>query len=115
MAMADERLRLARTAIDAGFASGAISAAYYAMLYAARAALSEEDRYAKTHKGTWDLFEQTFVAVGRFDALRLREARQIQRDREGVDYDARAVSTEEAEAILARAERFVANIAALFS
>ena len=32
-----------------------VSAAYYAMLNAARAALSERGEYAKTHSGTWTL------------------------------------------------------------
>ena len=44
MAVARERAALAATALGAGSPGGAVSAAYYAMLYAARAALSEEDR-----------------------------------------------------------------------
>lgn len=48
MAAARERLTLARTALDAGLHGGTASAAYYAMLSAARAALSEEDLNAKT-------------------------------------------------------------------
>jgi uncharacterized protein (UPF0332 family) len=115
MAMADDRLRLARTALDAGFAGGSVSAAYYAMLYAARAALSEEDRYAKTHRGTWNLFGEVFAATGRFNAARVSEAQDVQRLREGADYDARAVSAEEAAAILDQAERFVVDVAALFN
>ncbi|MGH3031399.1 MAG: HEPN domain-containing protein [Gaiellaceae bacterium] len=63
MAMARDRLALARTALDAGFPSGAVSAAYYAMLSAARAALSEEERLAKTHSGAWSLFHESFVAT----------------------------------------------------
>jgi hypothetical protein len=43
----ERRLGLARAAIGQDPA-GALSAAYYAMLYAARAALSERDVYAKT-------------------------------------------------------------------
>jgi uncharacterized protein (UPF0332 family) len=53
-----------------------VSAAYYAMLYAARAALSEQDRYAKTHSGTWTLFRETFVRDGRFDPALARAADQ---------------------------------------
>lgn len=46
MAGARERLASARLALDAD--------------YAARAALSEDDRYAKTHSGTWSLFREVF-------------------------------------------------------
>jgi uncharacterized protein (UPF0332 family) len=52
MVVARERLALARTALDAGFHGGAASAAYDAMLSAARAALCEKDVNAKTHSGT---------------------------------------------------------------
>jgi uncharacterized protein (UPF0332 family) len=48
---ARKRLRTARAALGVDDPAGAVSAAYYAMLYAVRAALSEEDRYAKTHAG----------------------------------------------------------------
>lgn len=68
MAVARDRLTLASIALAAGSYGGAVSAAYYAMLNAARAALSEEDSYAKTHSGTWTLFRETFVATERFDA-----------------------------------------------
>ncbi len=67
MAMARDRLGAARAALEAGFSSNAASAAYFAMLYAARAALSEEEQSAKTHRGTWQLFRETFVDTGRFD------------------------------------------------
>jgi len=44
MAMARDRLEAAGASLEAGFPSAAVSLAYSAMLYAARAALSEEDR-----------------------------------------------------------------------
>lgn len=112
--MAHERLGLARTALVAGFHSGAASAAYYALLYAARAALSEEDRYAKTHRGTWRLFGELFVESRRFDRELFERARKTQSVREGADYDARTVPPEQAEAIVALAERFVAAVAEVF-
>ncbi len=60
---AQRRLALARDAprIDA---AGAVSLAYYAMFYGARAALSERDAYAKTHAGTWNEFQRVFVTPG---------------------------------------------------
>ena len=69
MASAWDRLALARTAIESGHAAGAVSAAYYAKLYAARAALSEEDQYAKTNAVTWSLFRETFVGTGCIDPV----------------------------------------------
>ena len=67
MDLAHERLRASRVVLGASSRSSAVSLAYYAMLYAARAALSEEDAYAKTHVGTWGLFRETFVVPGAFE------------------------------------------------
>jgi uncharacterized protein (UPF0332 family) len=53
--------------VDSGHAATAISTAYYAMLYAARAALSERDRHARSHAGSWSLFREEFVLTGEFD------------------------------------------------
>ena len=87
-----------------------MSAAYYATLYAARAALSEEDGYAKTHAGTWTLFRRVFVATGRFDSALTSEAQGAQALREGADYDAAPVTERQAEDVIAVAERFVAAV-----
>jgi uncharacterized protein (UPF0332 family) len=54
----------AQTLVEAGHAATAVSTAYYAMLYAARAALSERDRSARTHAGIWALFREEFVLPG---------------------------------------------------
>ena len=108
---AREAIRAARVLIDSGLWARSVSDAYYAMLYAARAALSEEDSYAKTHRGAWDLFWQTFAATGRFDEELAAEARQTQEPRIGVDYEAERVPAEEAERIAALAERFVGAVA----
>ena len=53
--MARECLRSAQQ-LGARLPSRVVSEAYYAMLYAARAALSEEDDYPKTHRGVWGQF-----------------------------------------------------------
>jgi len=110
MAMALNRLTGARASLAAGSAPSAISAAYYAMLNAARAALSEEDLYAKTHRGTWDLFRQTFVETVRFDAELLTRVRRTQPDREAADYAAVIAATSKGEEIVALAERFIAAV-----
>jgi uncharacterized protein (UPF0332 family) len=113
LATARDRLALARTALGAGFKAGATSAAYYAMLYAARAALSEEDQNAKTHSGVWALFRQTYVETGRFDERLFSRAHATQRLREAADYDALMVEHEEAQRVVELADRFVAATAAM--
>jgi uncharacterized protein (UPF0332 family) len=70
MAQARERLEAARALIEHDLIGPAVSDAYYAMLYAARAPLSEDDRPAKTHRGTWSQFGDAYVATGCFDADR---------------------------------------------
>jgi uncharacterized protein (UPF0332 family) len=110
MAMAREALAAAEATLAAGHPSRTLSEAYFAALYAARAALSEEDLNARTHKGAWQLFRETFVDPGRFDASLFSEAHGTQRQREGADYDALVVSREEAERVLGVARRFVAAV-----
>jgi uncharacterized protein (UPF0332 family) len=112
-AEARARLVAARRELDAGDPSAATSLAYYALLYAARAALSEEDRYAKTHRGTWDLFWGTFAETRRFDAALTSEARKIQELRELSDYEAKRPSMDEAEHVVDVAEGFVEAVAEL--
>ena len=115
MAEAHERLEAARTLLERSLLGAAVSDAYYAMLYAARAALSEHDRSAKTHSGTWNLFHESLVADGSFDSDLAREARATQEPREGVDYAAARVSPDEAERIVKVAERFVAAVSSLIA
>lgn len=113
MAEARERLEAARALLERQLLGAAVSDAYYAILYAARAALSESERNAKTHRGTWSLFHEEFVATAAFDADLARQARATQEPREGVDYAAARVSPAEAESIVAIAERFVAAVGEL--
>lgn len=107
MEMARDRLAGARNALESGFAPMAVSAGYYAMLYAARAALSEEEQYAKTHSGTWRLFTETFVKSDRFDAELARRARVAERERALSDYEAKRPPAAEASDLVTNAERFV--------
>jgi uncharacterized protein (UPF0332 family) len=113
LAVARERLEAARALLERELSGPAVSDAYYAILYAARAALSERDRNAKTHRGTWATFNEEFVASGDIDVALAREARATQEPREGVDYAAARVSLDEARRITAVAERFVAAIETL--
>ena len=113
MRLARESLSAARVLTRQGPATPSVHDSYYAMLYAARAALSERDRYAKTHGGTWNLFAEEFVRGGEFDPELLSRARAAQELRWKTDYDAVQVSMDDARALLADAERFVQSVAAM--
>lgn len=104
---AREGIASARTQVDAGHAATAISTAYYAMLYAARAALSERDRHARTHAGTWALFRDEFVLAGEFDEQLSQAAQRAQARREASDYAAESFDLAEARQLVATADRFV--------
>jgi uncharacterized protein (UPF0332 family) len=106
---ARRRLALARAAIEPD-PGGALSAAYYAMLYAARAALSERDMHARTHVGTWHAFRQAFVEPGLFDSDLVSQAQRVQPEREQADYDAWPAPEEEAQRVIDLAARFLAAL-----
>jgi uncharacterized protein (UPF0332 family) len=108
------RLATAQAALSLDPASS-VSLAYYAVIYAARGALSERDSYAKTHRGTWHLFREKFVNTGLFDPELAGAAASLQRQREEADYDAARPSEDEAAAALDTAERFVAAVQALLT
>ncbi len=112
MAAAREALRGAHLTLPEAPAR-AVSSAYYAMLYAARAALSEADRHARTHRGTWQLFREEFVLDERFDAALLEAAHAAQELREEGDYAAKAPSREEAAQAVEHAERFLGEVAGM--
>lgn len=114
MSEARERLDAARATLIAGFPPAVVSLAYYAMLYAARAALSEEDRYAKTHSGTWNLFRETFVNTERFEEALLAGAERTVPLRLGADYEAMQISHHQAEDVVELAARFLSAIEALY-
>lgn len=109
--LARSRLKGARASLDAGDPSGAVSAAYYAVLNAARAALSEQDATARTHAGTWHRFYDAVVRDGRFDRELAAAARGLQEPRERADYGAWLAGDEDAEAALATATAFIEAIA----
>src|SRR3954468_11564631 len=96
-----------------GHAATAISTAYYAMLYAARAALSERDRTARSHAGTWALFREEFVLRGEFDENLAQAAQRAQARREASDYAAERFEMAEAQELVATAERFIGAVEGL--
>jgi uncharacterized protein (UPF0332 family) len=107
LASAHERVASARSQLESGHPETAASTAYYAMLYAARAALSERDRYARTHRGTWMLFRELFVVSGDVEAALYDRAQEARRLREGGDYEAHGATAAEAQAATAAAAQLV--------
>jgi uncharacterized protein (UPF0332 family) len=105
-----DRLAMAREVLSSGHLEGATSAAYHAMLYAARAALSEDDDNAKTHRGTWNLFRMRYVTTDAFDAALFTLAQHAQAAREGGDYEAVTPSPEEAQRYVDGAADFLVAV-----
>lgn len=85
------------------------------MLNAARAALSEEDLYAKTHHAVWTLFSDTFVRTGRLDAELGTRAEGARKAREEGDYGVGGADAREAETLISAAESFVEAVERLFA
>lgn len=108
---ATARLQSARTLADADPPT-ALSTAYYAALYAARAALSEHDVQARSHRGAWHAFRERFVVDGPVDTDLAATMQRLQADREQADYDAVLIPAERAHAAIAAVERFVATVSA---
>ena len=107
---ARDRLAMAREVLAAGHREGAVSAAYYSMLYAARATLSEDEENARTHRGTWNLFRIRYVTTDAFDAGLFTRAQHAQVAREAGDYSAVTPSPEEAQAYVDAAGEFLAAV-----
>jgi uncharacterized protein (UPF0332 family) len=110
MDQARDRVALARIAFASGHLEGAVSAAYYAMLYAARAALSERDEYARSHSGTWHLFHDRYVTTGAFDQHLHALAQRAQKIRQEGDYEAVTPDRAEAEGFVNGAADFIVAI-----
>lgn len=110
MHAARERLAAAEELIDSSHPAVVVSVAYYAMLNAARAALSEFGEHAKTHSGTWSLFSRRFVATGAFDHDLYRITGRAQEARQEGDYEAKPLSPELAREMLDGAAAFIAAV-----
>jgi uncharacterized protein (UPF0332 family) len=110
MQQARDRLADAEAILGTAHPAVVVSAAYYGMLYAARAALSERGEFAKTHSGTWTLFSQVFVVPGEFDQRLSALARRAKDAREEGDYEASPASPEEAAEFVKGTAEFIAAI-----
>ena len=110
MEQARDRAAIAREVLATGHLEGAVSAAYYAMLYAARAALSEDDAHARTHRRTWHLFHERYAATDVFDQHLHALAQRAQDAREKGDHEAVTPDRDEADAIVSSAADFIAAV-----
>lgn len=113
MVQARERAQGAQELLAAGHLEMAVSAAYYAMLYAARAALSEDDKNARTHRGTWNVFRVRYVITDAFDAALFTLAQHAQAAREGGDYEAVTPAPEDASRYVEGAAEFITAVEAM--
>lgn len=105
------KLDHARQIFEIGLYDDTLSRAYYAMFYAAKAALLSEGVDLRRHSSAVTKFRELFVITGRVDAEYLRYLGQAQSARERSDYAPFApVSKEGTEEILNTAEAFIEKI-----
>jgi len=107
---ARDRLRRARATMTVEDPKSAIALSYYSTFEAARAALSEEDRFARTHHGTWHLLRELLVLSGRLDAAVVEEADPLHEQRIAVDYGTGPRPMHDGAKAIAIAERFLAAV-----
>ncbi|WP_199484003.1 HEPN domain-containing protein [Methanoregula formicica] len=116
--MPDRDLELAAETLDAadyllkgGYYNDAVSRAYYAMFYAARALLASRDLHPKGHKGLILQFGLEFVKRGFIEESYGRALSHAKERRETVDYNIdAAMSPDEAWIIVSDARDFLDRI-----
>lgn len=104
----EEALRSSHILLREGMWADAISRAYYAMVYAARALLLTKGMSPRTHRGVVQVFGREFVVSGRFpvDLAKLLTATMAFRDR--ADYGPReGLTQDDARRAMEGAERFL--------
>ena len=108
MALAEEKLVVARDLLAAGHHNDVIAKAYYAMFYASKALLLAVGEDPVKHTGVVTFFGRHFVKVGLTDPKYGRTLAIAKRLREECDYNERKRATEEeAKLSIADAEDFV--------
>lgn len=112
--LAEIKIGHARQIFDIGLFDDAISRAYYAMFYAAKAALFSKGVDLRRHSASIAKFRELFVITGQVDAEYLRYLGQAQSARERSDYAPFVpVSREGALEILQAAEAFIGKVKSL--
>lgn len=108
---AENKLKAAKHLFAGGFYDDAVSRAYYAIFYAARALLSLKKIYPKTHKSVISQFGLEFVKSGFVEKIYGKIISYAKDRREEADYGITTeIMKEEAEDILKSAEKFIQNV-----
>lgn len=111
LTLADKKLGVAQELLDAFHYDDALSRGYYAMFYAAKAALLAIDQDSHSHSGTISQFSQHLVKTNRVERQYGRILSRMMQAREVSDYNpTRRSSLEEAKEAIANATSFVARI-----
>ena len=109
--LAGNKLDHARQIFEIGLYDDAVSRAYYAMFYAAKAALLSEGLDLRKHSSAVIKFRELFVVTGRVDAKYLRYLGRAQSARERSDYAPFVQPSKEGtEEILKTADAFIKKI-----
>lgn len=109
--LAENKLDHARRIFEIGLYDDAVSRAYYAMFYAAKAALLAEGIDLRRHSSAVTKFRELFVITGRVDTEYLRYLGRAQSARERSDYAPFVpLSREGTEEILNTAGEFIVKI-----
>lgn len=109
--LAESKLENSRQIFDIGLYDDAVSRAYYAMFYAAKAALLSEGIDLRRHSAAVTKFRELFVITGRVDAEYLRYLGRAQSARERSDYAPFApLDKNGAKEVLDAAEAFIRRV-----
>ena len=108
---AKDKINSAEYLLNGSFYKGAVSRAYYAMYYAARALLSMRAIYPRTHIGVISKFGLEYVKEGFIDDIYGKSIRDAKDIREDADYGLGIIITEEeAKEIVEDAKHFLEKI-----
>ena len=108
LALAEEKLEVARELLDLSRFDDTVSKAYYVMFYSAKAALLAVDVDLHRHASVVSQFGQYFVKTGYADKRYSRILARAMQAREASDYDPRTrASRQDAEQAITDAEAFL--------
>ncbi len=108
LALAEEKLEVARELLELSRFDDVVSKAYYVMFYSAKAALLAVDVDLHRHAGVVSQFGQHFVKRGYADKRYSRILARAMQAREASDYDPQTrASRQDAEQAISDAEAFL--------
>jgi len=113
---AQDKLKVAKRVLDAGFPAESVPPAYYACFHVAEAALAIEGIEPRTHEGLKSAFGLHFIKPGRLPAELGSILRELKDERENGDYSVfPAITSEDATRAIAAAEKFVEAVSTFIS